>query len=502
MTPLFWRYAFALGASTAFVACTAPGPTPSVRSVSPRVAAAGETVAVRGANFQGGLNLRLGDSSLRADVISPDLLRFTMPGLSVGEYTLHLSNPGGESTSVPGPAVLGRDDEDVVSGTVFVTFAADTTQAVAVQLAQDEGFSLESFAPPEAGSSGACGKASAVYRDLHGRSTSDAINDLNAALERLNPLFEADPRSALTGSDAPTIFAPSGEVQKLDVPANIGAVRVAVLDTGVSPHPLLSDLERGRNFTVRGSAEDVSDDGLYDGATLGHGTGVAALIAGQFPEDPPSLFAWNFAVQALRGGARGARILPVKVCAAAHGRNLCIGSDVVQGVCYAVNRGANVINLSLGGRQPMRALKNVLLEASAQGVTVVTAAGNRGQDSTRPRHYPAAYAPEIPGLIAVGATRDDTGAPFSSRGGWVSLAAPADPVKTAVLGGEQADLSGTSFAAPQVSAVAAVLHAQHPTWNAEEIRARIVATALATPRCPEDVCGAGVLDASAATRTP
>jgi subtilisin family serine protease len=506
------------------IACTPQNTPPRISSVTPRIATIGEIVTIRGADFQAGLSLKLSGVTVIPTVVTVDTVQFAMPARDIGESDVTLTNPDGGFATNFGPALLGLDDEDVVRGSVFVTFDASVTLETARQIASNQGFTLESFTPSDGSALGVCGNAFAEYQDARGRSTAQAINDLEVALKQLNPRYEADPKSALTGSDAPMLrVAPAqgNATLRFTKPPNLETVRVAVLDTGVSNHPSLGALEPGRNFTrddnpadPRALEDDVSDLGLYAGATMGHGTGVAALVAGQLvpttPPAPPSPPAppTPIAVEDTRGIAAGVKLLPVKVCSSLNGRNLCLGSDVVRGVCHAIARRADVINLSLGGRQPMRSLRNVLLEASRQGITVVTAAGNRGLDDPQPTHYPAAYSLEIPGLIAVGAARDDgftvRGAAFSSSGPWVSVAATAAPIRTAtvtesgVSGFGEADLEGTSFAAPQVTAVAALLRAQHPEWTPEQIKARVVQSAKPTPTCPREKCGAGLIDPEAA----
>ncbi|HVM53457.1 MAG TPA: S8 family serine peptidase, partial [Acidimicrobiales bacterium] len=162
-------------------------------------------------------------------------------------------------------------------------------------------------------------------------------------------------------------------------------------------------------------------------------------------------------------------------------------SEVSAGIRHAADTGARVINLSLAGTAHP-ALAEAVAYAQGRGSLVVAAAGN-GR-STEPV-FPAGY----PGVLAVGATARDGSRPseFSNRGAWVDLVAPGERiVSTATVAGGYLTFDGTSFAAPLVSAAAALVVASHPTFTAADVATRLARTA-------RPLAGTnGLLDAAAA----
>ncbi len=472
-----------------------------LQSVSPRVAAAGETVVLRGSGFALGSTVKIG--TLNASIISSSAseIQVMMPTLPIGEYDVVLRQPDGTELVAPGPAVLGADDLDVVAREALVTGAF--SQQEALDIASQNGFSLTQFQNTISAVMPACNRSYAIFRDARGRSTTQALNDLQIALQSINPSYEANPRSILAGSQITTAATPIPlPIPIIDDP-NLANVKVAVLDSGVSSHPsLLATLGTGENLTnfdnpsdPRALQSDVSDLGVYGNTIMGHGTGVAALIS-------------SSSLGLSRGYAVGTPIVPIKVCQTQAGKNRCDGSDVVFGICQAVASGAKVINLSLGGKQAFRALKQVLLETSALNISIVAAAGNDGASANPPANYPAAYALEIPGLIAVAASEFDgtnwRGSSYSTPGNWVTIAAPganetATVTDNGVAGYGIATLEGTSFATPIVSAAVARLIAKNPSWTPAQIKARLDATAQIIP-CLRVKCGAGLLDINAAVQ--
>ncbi|WP_258724374.1 S8 family serine peptidase [Cellulomonas sp. NS3] len=264
-----------------------------------------------------------------------------------------------------------------------------------------------------------------------------------------------------------------------DLSTGAGTV-IAVLDTGVDArHPdLAGSVEPGIDL-VSGDSNPADDHGhgtIVAGAAMAHGdNGVGAV-----------------------GAAYGARLLPVKVLDA---RGNGADSVVAQGIAWAVDHGADVLNLSLGGSDPSPVLLAAMQAAVARGVVVVVAAGNDGSDVAQ---YPAAYAPQVAGVLAVGAT-DDDGAltDFSSWGDWVSIAAPGSRIVGPAAGGGYAQADGTSLAAPFVSGTAALVLARTPGATPALVEDRLVSTARdAGPRGVDPFYGRGVLDAAAAVDSP
>jgi len=204
---------------------------------------------------------------------------------------------------------------------------------------------------------------------------------------------------------------------------------VAVIDTGVSREP-----DVARNLLVGWDVIRGRSDGRND--QNGHGTHVAGVIAAEA----------NNGIGGA-GLAPGAKILPVR---ALDTNGNGFWSDVANGIVYAVNQGAGVINLSLGGDTDDPSLRAAINYALGNGRIVVAAVGN---DGTGAATYPAAY----PGVIGVAASDGaDRVASFSNHGQAVDLAAPGVGILSTVPG-DFASSSGTSMAAPFVSATAALL---------------------------------------------
>lgn len=207
---------------------------------------------------------------------------------------------------------------------------------------------------------------------------------------------------------------------------------VAVLDTGVSTnHP---DLE-GKIL----SGYNAINGGNGSEDTNGHGTAVSGLIAANTDNDT-----------GIAGMCWGCRILPVTVLSARGGGD---DASVARGLRWAVDNGARIVNMSLGGSQDSQTLRDAVQYAHSRGTLIVAASGNERQ-SGNPVSYPAAY----PEVLAVGATGNaDTITGFSNTGDYVALAAPGVGLWTTVLGGTYGPPNGTSFSSPYVAGVAGLI---------------------------------------------
>jgi subtilisin family serine protease len=247
---------------------------------------------------------------------------------------------------------------------------------------------------------------------------------------------------------------------------------VAVLDTGVFfNHPDLRDKFRNGWDAVNGDNNPVDDHG--------HGTFVAGVAAGMTGNG-----------EGTAGVSWGSRIIPVKVLRADGSGT---DADVVEGIQWAVARGADVINLSLGGEGRSAALDAAVDYALDRNVTVIAAAGNDGVDVP---NYPAAS----PGVVSVGAT-DVEGrlAHFSNWGDTVDLVAPGMDITSTARGGGYAIGDGTSYAAPLVAGVAALVRSVQPGLPARDVANQVINTAKdigGQGRDPQT--GRGLLDAAAA----
>jgi subtilisin family serine protease len=227
---------------------------------------------------------------------------------------------------------------------------------------------------------------------------------------------------------------------------------VAVLDTGVDlQHPeLVGNLLKGYDFVdiLAGTGEFFGDSSGADDDPLdelvGHGTHVAGIIAAKGIGMPI-------------GVAPRCKILPVRVLGAVRGGNAYVGAGLVDninnGIKWAVDQGAHVINMSLGIAHDGGGLphEDMMRYAESKGCTVVAASGN---DGTPERYYPGALA----NVIAVGATdRAGEVTPFTSFGK-VTCVAPGQEIFSAHVKQNYAFASGTSQAAPFVAGAVALLY--------------------------------------------
>lgn len=230
---------------------------------------------------------------------------------------------------------------------------------------------------------------------------------------------------------------------------------VAVVDTGVDgTHPdLTGRLLPGTDLI------DTTSDGRTD--PNGHGTHVAGII-GAIANNGVGV----------AGLADGASILPVRVLSA-DGSGWT--SDVANGIIWAADHGATVINLSLAGSADDPVLSSAVSYAEGKDVVVVAAAGN-DRASGDPVDYPAAY----PGVVAVAATdSSNASAGFSETGSYVGVAAPGVSILSTypVTLGSYATMSGTSMASPYAAATAALIRAAAPGLSAAEVTGALEASA-------------------------
>lgn len=232
-------------------------------------------------------------------------------------------------------------------------------------------------------------------------------------------------------------------------------VTVAVIDSGIdTEHPDLKG-NIAETYNSNKNSQDVTD-------VVGHGSWTGGIIGaignnGVFG----SGIAWNSRLLVIRGD------------------NDDDGSfsdaSVIQAVRYATDKNVRVINLSLGGNQDSKALRDGIAYATKRGVLVVASSGNSGTSQLK---YPASY----PGVISVGATGLlNQPASFSSYGTNVILSAPGVRICNTVRAGQFACPDGTSASAPIVSAAAALLFAVNPSLSADQVKAILIASASPAP---------------------
>ncbi|MFI6439477.1 type VII secretion-associated serine protease mycosin [Streptomyces sp. NPDC050759] len=257
-------------------------------------------------------------------------------------------------------------------------------------------------------------------------------------------------------------------------------VKVAVIDTGVDTvnAQLKTAVANGKDYLHSGG------NGKTD--KVGHGTKVAGIIAAR------KLDGTGF-----MGLAPEATIIPIRQNDDQGSGNV---GTMMQAIRWAAEQGAQVINISQDTASKMdpavdTAFRSAIEFAQSKDALIVAAAGNDGADGKVKETYPAAY----PGVLAVAASdRNNARAPFSQSGPFVGVAAPGiDMVSTVPVGGNCVD-QGTSFAAPYVSGVAALIRAKHPKWTYKQVITQIEQTADRTKADRDDFVGWGVIDPAAA----
>jgi thermitase len=233
-------------------------------------------------------------------------------------------------------------------------------------------------------------------------------------------------------------------------------VTLAILDSGVTDHPSLSQ------------TQIVHSDLVKDGkAPNGHGTAMASLAVGSGEENG--------------GAAQATRLLDIRVADPEGESNTAL---VAQAIMQAVDQGARVINISLGTNGDSLMLQRAVEYALKHGVVVVAAAGNEQQTRLA---YPAGYL----GVISVGAV-DATGAQayFSNSGPNLTVAAPGVGILSAYSEGRIVIGSGTSQAAAITSGVVATLLG----WGyAPQQIAQTLAKAAQPTGAPKEQVGAGLV---------
>ena len=383
---------------------------------------------------------------------------------------------GGPAAPDPGP---GPDPDEIVPGQVLARLAPgadvagvnarhgtrtisalDAQRVYLLELPEDA--DIDELLPvlrldPAITSASANGRVSAP--EAQGRSTMAFADPSLEAADR-------EDQDAIARIRAPEAWARS---------RGAGIV-VAVLDTGVDVgHPQLAGrivpgaadlVDDDADPSDRPDGVDSDGDGLVDEA-VGHGTFIAGLVATVAPE---------------------ARILPIRIL---DSDGVGTAVDIARGVQLAIERGAQVINMSLGMEIESEVLEEVIDEhARDRGIVFVSSAGNAGIDR---RQYPAGQG-EVIGVAAT--TTADAKADFSNWGSWVSVAAPGDGLVSLLPAAGMGRWSGTSFASALASGEAAILMAFAPFARSDEIRKAIEDSAVEL----EDarLGGAGRIDVAAA----
>ena len=264
-------------------------------------------------------------------------------------------------------------------------------------------------------------------------------------------------------------------------------VVVAIVDSGIDfTHPDLAANEWLNKKPVNGDPHGwdfVADSGeIID--EHGHGTAVAGIVAAS----------GNNQV-GVTGVMWRASLMSLRVLDSTGNGDV---AAAIEAIDYAVDHGAQVINLSWGTTGQSLALKDAIKRAIQHGVVVVCSAGNSAQDVDSTPYYPAAF--NIPDLIAVAASDG-----FDQLTSWtnfgrksVSIAAPGVDILTTQRGGGYSTVSGTSAAAPLVSGVAGLLKSASPWLNPHAINQALNNGARQEASLAGKIQSGGVLSAGGA----
>jgi hypothetical protein len=216
---------------------------------------------------------------------------------------------------------------------------------------------------------------------------------------------------------------------------------------------------------------------------FGHGTGVAGIIAAKANN--------GFGIAGL---AHHCKIINLRAfTSGGNGEE----DDVASAILYAINNGAKIINMSWGDVFVSRVVDDVIRYATSKGVVLVASAGN---SSTEKIHYPSGFE----GTISVGATnQEDNLAGFSNFGPSVDLVAPGVDILTTAFDSKFTQSNGTSFAAPFVSAAAALLLSQNPDIGASVVRGNLLKSAVDLgPTGWDEMYASGRLDVNSLLLNP
>ncbi|BDZ55855.1 S8 family serine peptidase [Agromyces marinus] len=264
-------------------------------------------------------------------------------------------------------------------------------------------------------------------------------------------------------------------------------VKVAIIDTGVN-----GEVAELRGVVVGGT--DVSGIGSPDGQTpIGeedeHGTLVASLLAGRGTGEGNGVI----------GVAPDADLLTASVAFGLDtGSEKTNDEQIAEAVRWAVDNGADVINMSLTRNTPdwPESWDDAFLYAFENDVVVVAAAGNRGSGTTQ-----VGAPATIPGVLAVAGVDKEQNASFdaSSQGITIAVAAPSEKLVGVLPDGGHVVWDGTSGAAPLVSGLVALVRAEFPDLDAANVVNRVIRTA--DPKgeeVPGPLYGYGIIDPVAA----
>lgn len=303
------------------------------------------------------------------------------------------------------------------------------------------------------------------------------VPDADRLRRRIDAPVHVDPGARLAGTPDDPRWDDQWGPEMLDMPqawsitGGDRKINVAVVDSGVdTTHEDLDDVPvvDWRDYVI--PHPDPRDP-------HGHGTHVAGIVLAE--RDNGAGIA----------GMADVSLMAYRVLDS-DGGGSC--TDIALAIDRAVDRGADVINLSVHCNLPFPPIAAAVSDAAARGSVVVAAAGNEGTDLTKCPRTPARY----PTVVAVAAIRQDrTRAPFSCIGAEVELSAPGAKILSTLPGDGYDNYWGTSQATPHVTGTAALMLSLDPDLRPEQVRSILASTAddLGTPG-PDPETGYGLVD--------
>lgn len=251
--------------------------------------------------------------------------------------------------------------------------------------------------------------------------------------------------------------------QAWDITQGSEDVKIAILDSGIKEdHP---DLQGKVVDRVSFAFCDSSTDDWGGESGLGHGTMVAGIAAASTNNG-----------EGIAGMGYNTKLLNVKISG-----NGCLANfwTIKEGIWWARNNGANVINMSVGGIIADPLVADAINQAWNANIVLVGAVAN-SETSLSINDHPAAYEQVI---AVTGTDYQDRKVVPAAYGDWVDVAAPGDDMYAPCIypGLLYCTSTGTSFATPMVSGLAALLFAQHPDWTNQQVRDQIQNTADKIP---------------------
>jgi Subtilase family len=383
------------------------------------------------------------------------------------------SPPGGAAGGYPGLPLVGetRYVPDEVLVQLAASMPVDAVEALARRMR---------LTPVESFTSG--GVTMSRWKIPDGRRVPDVIRSLQGLVLAVQANFRYELKEQQGAKSAAAPAAPEEKgphwqyaLSKLKLAeahalAKGDQVLIAVIDSGIDAgHPELE-----------GMVVDSFDALEADEPPHSHGTGIAGAIV---------------AHARLMGVAPQARILAARAFSAKDRAAEATTFSINRSIDWAMSRGARIINMSFTGpRDP--AIEQRIVQAARQGIVLVAAAGNDGPNAREA--YPAAYS----NVIAVTATdADDKLFAKANRGRYVAVAAPGVDVLLPAPGGTYQVATGTSFAAAEVSGIAALMLERKADLGPQGVRKALTASARDLgPRGFDTQFGAGLVDAYQAIR--